>query len=148
MLGTFHDVESMSGSRTLQPLSEQECWRLLSQETVGRVACTRRALPAIVPVNFSLSGHDIMLRTDPFSELGQAIDQSVVAFEVDRIDAESRTGWSVLVVGKALATQLPEQPTTPGPDDPRPWAAGDRSLLVRIKAGEISGRRLVPPSPA
>jgi hypothetical protein len=137
-------VDTGVGTRTLAVLGEQECWQLLASETVGRVATTRSALPAIVPVNYSVhpSGQ-ILLRTDPNSELGRTIANAVVAFEVDRIDPITRTGWSVQVVGPATASSWSALADAFELDDPQPWVAGDRSLFVRVQAGIVSGRRLM-----
>ena len=128
-------------------LTEGECYRLLAGDTFGRVVFTRRAMPAIVPVNYVLDGRDILLRTDPKSQLGRAIDATIVAFEVDGIDRSTHTGWSVVVVGTAHALDAadPLQTGTVGPD---PWASGVRTLLVRIAPGVVTGRRLTAPVPA
>jgi nitroimidazol reductase NimA-like FMN-containing flavoprotein (pyridoxamine 5'-phosphate oxidase superfamily) len=68
-------------------LSRDECLSLLASMPVGRLVFTDRALPAIVPVNFVLSGGHIVLRTGATSSLAAAVRGSVVAFEVDCIDA-------------------------------------------------------------
>lgn len=142
-------VPSVSGSRALEVLSEEDCWRLLSRDTVGRLACTRKALPAIVPVNYALRGEEVLIRTDSRSELGRSIDGSVVAFEVDQIDRQTHTGWSVMVVGRATALDLTGRPPQPALVGLEPWAEGEREMLVRIEVGQLSGRRLTaPPSTA
>ena len=40
-------------------------------------------------------------RTADGTKLGAAMEGSVVAFEVDRYDADWQTGWSVLIKGRA-----------------------------------------------
>lgn len=60
---------------------------------VGRVVYTRQALPAVLPINFSLDmDASILLRTSPDSDLVRAIDGVVVAFEADEFDATARSG--------------------------------------------------------
>ncbi len=83
-------------------LERQECLRLLGKVPVGRVVYTRQALPAVLPINFSLdTDASVLLRTSSDSDLVRAIDGVVVAFEVDEFDAATRSGWSVVVTGRA-----------------------------------------------
>src|SRR5437868_5240567 len=82
----------------LEILSVQECWRLLGEQRVGRIAFTDRALPAIRPLNYVQAGQNLVLRVSA-DALGSRLDGQVVAFEVDEIDTAGRVGWSVVVVG-------------------------------------------------
>src|SRR5262249_43318504 len=83
-------------------LDRQECLRLLAKVPVGRIVHTRQALPAVLPVNFSLEGDGtVLLRTSAASELVRAIHGSVVAFEADQVDPDAQSGWSVVVTGAA-----------------------------------------------
>lgn len=94
-------------------LERRECLRLLAQAPVGRIVHTRQALPAVLPVNFALDTDDsVLLRTSSASELVRAIEGSVVAFEVDEVDAATHSGWSVVVTGSATVVRTP--PSTLG----------------------------------
>ncbi len=74
----------------------------MAKVPVGRVVYTRQALPAVLPLNFSLdTDSSVVLRTSVSSDLVRAIDGVVVAFEADEFDAASRSGWSVVVTGRA-----------------------------------------------
>ena len=74
-------------------LGRQESLRLMAKVSVGRIVFTRQALPAVLPVNFSLDDADaVLLRTSATSDLVRAIDGAVVAFEADDVDA----GWQAL----------------------------------------------------
>lgn len=129
--------------RRLVALSKAQCYELLASDSFGRVVFTRRALPAVVPVNYALHGSDIVLRTDPDSQLGQTLDGTIVAFEVDAIDRESRTGWSVVVVGTARMTRDRGECHAAGAPDLDTWVPWGATTLVRIAPGEVTGRRLV-----
>ena len=85
----------------LEVLSRAECLRLLGGARIGRVGLSMGALPAVLPVNFTLVDDAIVLRTAAGSKLDAALANSVVAFEVDSIDPMYHTGWSVLVQGVA-----------------------------------------------
>lgn len=62
-------------------LDRQECLRLLAKVPVGRVVYTRQALPAVLPINFSLdTDTSVLLCTSPASDLVHAVHNVVVAF--------------------------------------------------------------------
>jgi len=68
---------------------------------VGRIVCTRKALPAVELVNFTMDTGDIVIRTDADGTLVAATQHAVVAFEADELDAASGRGWSVTTVGRS-----------------------------------------------
>jgi nitroimidazol reductase NimA-like FMN-containing flavoprotein (pyridoxamine 5'-phosphate oxidase superfamily) len=120
-----------------------ECLTLLRAGVTGRVAVSTPTGPHILPVNYSVRDEATLVRTTAYSLLGTYGRGSVVAFEIDQFDHENHRGWSVLVRGRAEsvddAEELAEIQRTWGP---RPWASGQRNLMLRIPWTEISGRRL------
>lgn len=125
----------------LEILSESCCRDLLHRETVGRVAVSVSALPAIFPVNYRMVDGDVVFLTSEGLKANAAIAGNVVGFEVDHLDPERQAGWSVLVVGRARLVPGHEREAM-GDLDLRPWVDGGRSLLVRIRPEFISGRRI------
>ncbi|MET9046465.1 pyridoxamine 5'-phosphate oxidase family protein [Streptomyces sp. NPDC004362] len=125
-------------------LDRQECLRLLAKVPVGRIVHTRQALPAVLPLNFSLDGDGaVLLRTSAASELVRAIDGSVVAFEADEVDAVAHSGWSVVVTGPAAVVTDPvdrERLTRTGP---RSWVTSPEEVFVRIEPELVTGRALM-----
>lgn len=98
----------MYRSDGFRELDRQECLRLLAKVPVGRIVHTRHALPAVLPVNFSLADDGaVLLRTAAGSELVRAVDGTVVAFEADQVDAATQSGWSVIVTGPAAVITDP-----------------------------------------
>jgi len=128
----------------LEILSEKHCRELLESESVGRIAISVSALPAIFPVNYKILDGDVVFLTGDGLESNSAIAGNVVGFEVDHLDPERRTGWSVLVVGKARLVPDRERQAM-GHLDLSPWAGGARAHLVSIRPEFISGRRIAPP---
>lgn len=125
----------------LQALSRAECLQLLSTSSLGRVAFTERALPAIRPVNFALVGSHIVLHTES-DGLGRRLDGQIVAFEVDDIDGEAGTGWSVVLTGTARLLRSPDEVAA---EDTVPFvslAGLHHESTVTITPGDISGRRV------
>ena len=123
-------------------LDRAECDRLLATGTVGRVAFTDSALPQIIPVNFAMDGHSIVFRTTATGQLAAACRDAVVAFEVDDVDDQLQTGWSVLVVGDATAITDESEIVRARQLPFAPWAGGERDHYVRITPGIVTGRLL------
>ena len=128
----------------LDELAGDECCRLLASRPHGRVGFTGRDGPQVLPVNHVVLGGDIYFRCAAYSDLARDVCQDRVAFEVDLIDDETRTGWSVLVVGRAEAVNHPDDLVMLWAEDgPHPSAPGTRTLHVRITPQSITGRRIV-----
>ncbi|HEY1715372.1 MAG TPA: pyridoxamine 5'-phosphate oxidase family protein [Solirubrobacteraceae bacterium] len=137
---------SAGASSTLTELGRDECLRLLSATTVGRVVVVRPVedLPVIRPVNYAFdeASQSVVFRCRPGTKFASLMSASRAWFEVDDIDPGRRTGWSVIVAG---VTEVVTHPTevrrleTIGVDS---WIAGEDGEWVRIRARVVSGRRL------
>jgi len=127
----------------LELLDEDEALGLLVGAEVGRVGVTIGALPAIFPVNYRIIDGAIVFRTSPGSKLTAATEGAVVAFEVDEHDHERRTGWSVLVVGKAEVVHDLDATFAVLDAGLEPYADGVRTAIVRVVPSFVSGRRIV-----
>ncbi|MFJ7336799.1 pyridoxamine 5'-phosphate oxidase family protein [Streptomyces sp. NPDC101110] len=124
-------------------LDRQECMRLLAKVPVGRVVYTRQALPAVLPVNFSLDADaSVLLCTSPGSDLVRAIDGVVIAFEADEFDAASRSGWSVVVTGRATEVTDPAEHERLLQSGPSSWMPLRDAVFVRIESEMVTGREL------
>ncbi|WP_167176319.1 pyridoxamine 5'-phosphate oxidase family protein [Saccharomonospora amisosensis] len=131
----------MTPTIEIQNLAEAECLGLMRSQPVGRLVFTENALPAIRPVNYVLDGRDIIVKASPETWISR-LAGSVVAFEVDQIDPRSHTGWSVVVLGKAeFVTDIDQLVRLSDPNH-RPWAPGRHDRCMRLRAAEITGRRL------
>lgn len=80
-------------------LSQQECWGLLAVGSVGRLALSINALPAILPVQYTSDGASISICLGQHEVPATSVHESVVAFGADEIDEGSRSGWAVQVQG-------------------------------------------------
>ncbi|MGJ6979016.1 pyridoxamine 5'-phosphate oxidase family protein [Aestuariimicrobium soli] len=113
-----------------------ECRLLLRAAAVGRLGWVIEGRVQILPVTCSSDGDTIWFRTAPRSPLAGALGE--VVFEIDDVDAETRTGWSVIARG---VLEDSGRTTVPTPD---PWAPGERELTRAIRITEISGRSVAP----
>lgn len=129
-------------SRHTQVLTRSECMELLGQATVGRVAVSIDALPAVFPVRFGLFDRSVLLRTILGSRLDTATVGAVVAFQADDFQLEGTAGWSVLLQGMASAITDPAAVAEAAAVPMTPMAAEHPAeRFVRIEVGELSGRR-------
>ena len=110
-------------------LTEEECWKLLRLETVGRLVTHVGDVVDIVPLNFVVDDGSLMFRTAAGSKLAGLTVNSSVALEVDRFTEER--GWSVVVHGRAAAERLPLTPLV----------STVKPTFVRIHVDSVRGRR-------
>jgi nitroimidazol reductase NimA-like FMN-containing flavoprotein (pyridoxamine 5'-phosphate oxidase superfamily) len=138
--------EPTAADPTMHVLSTEECYRLLATQEVGRIGLNAEDHPLIFPVNYVLDDTTLVIRTAAGTILGAA-ENAHVAFEVDEIDRRTRSGWSVLVRGRAedVAPEhrapLLERAQAAGVE---PWAPGEHGHWLRIIPYEVTGRRIVP----
>lgn len=124
-------------------LTAEECDRLLDETPVGRVAFVADGDPVILPVAYRFHRGSIVFRTARGEKLEAAARRAPVAFEIDGWDASGATGWSVLVKGVSEEVVDPDDIEELKTLGLRPWTgAVDRRLWVRIRAEEITGRRV------
>jgi len=130
----------------LEILPFDRCLQLLSTVPVGRVSFFADGEIVVLPVNYVMDGQDPVFRTARGSKLSAAEGQNVVAFEADDYDECSRSGWSVLVNGRAHAIYEEAEIQRLSRLGLRPWVnAADRPFWIRIRPATISGRRVPDP---
>ena len=134
--------EPITDRHGLEVIGLDECLRLLASRPYGRLAYLDAGAPAIVPVNHLVDGSSVVVRSLDGGKLGAAIFERAVAFQVDDLDFATRTGWSVLVRGRAEIIEDADAGAYDRWLDS--WAVRDgaRTTWVRILADEVSGRRL------
>lgn len=125
----------------IMPLTE--CLHLLAGQRVGRLGFVVGDQPLVLPVNYAMAADIVLFRTGAGTKLEAAMGAKV-AFEVDQIDVEAATGWSVLVQGLAqeitddvdVFAEILREATAPT------WIPGPADHYVRIVPSLISGRRI------
>ena len=145
-------VDEIRGARvtlatipTFEVLAFDECVRLLQTVAVGRLAWVRAGSPVIVPVNYAWDGEAIVIRSDPGTKLFE-LKRSDAAFEVDDIDAPTKSGWSILAVGTPYEVDPEHWPAHATPPDQlglEVWAPGSKDHWIRLVPRNLSGRRLI-----
>ncbi len=123
-------------------LPASECRRLLAltakEGGIGRLAVGTEQAPVVVPVNFTLREGQVLVRVGA-GFLSQAASGQLVAFEVDHVDLDSGTAWSVLLRGLATLIEAPTELDLAGSPQPLVPEPGDQLLIVRPDI--LSGRQ-------
>lgn len=132
----------------IEELGEDEALRLIERTEVGRIGFSGRYGLIILPVNYKMVDGSIVFRTDA-GALEEDLRTEIpgaeykVAFEVDELDAATRTGWSVMVQG--AVRHVEDEAERAGLDAAgiEPWPGGERSVFLRITPTHVTGRRIV-----
>lgn len=126
----------------LEILPFDVCLQLLAAVPVGRVSFLADGEIIVLPVNHVLDGQDPVFRTARGSKLSAAEGQDLVAFEADGYDERTKSGWSVLVNGRAQAVYEEAEIQRLNRLGLHPWVPDvDRSFWIRIRPTSISGRQ-------
>lgn len=143
----------MDEYRSLQQLTRTKALSLLGSVPMGRLVFTHNALPAVRPVNHLVEGESIIVRATSGAAITSAAkrDGAIVAYEADRIDADTQLGWSVIVVGTARL-MADEGAAARYRARLRPWISGPADDVITISADMITGYQMVasdvPAAPA
>ncbi len=131
----------------LEILPFDVCLQLLATVPVGRVSFLADGEIVVLPVNHVVDGQDPVFRTARGSKLSAAEGQDLVAFEADSYDERTKSGWSVLVNGRAQAVYEEAEIRRLSRLGLHPWVtAVERPFWVRIRPTSITGRQTPQPS--
>ncbi|WP_226533468.1 pyridoxamine 5'-phosphate oxidase family protein [Microbacterium paraoxydans] len=123
----------------IRVLDEQQSSELLRTTTIGRIGFVHDDRVQILPVNYVVSGRDLLLRTAPDGLLAELTREPAdVSFEVDYHDPLGSTAWSVLLHGSL--SRVPEEKAAGAGARVTPWAGSDRDLPLAFHIEHITGR--------
>jgi uncharacterized protein len=118
-----------------------ECYELVARCSVGRLCFMDGDTPIAYPVSFKLhqseaGAHVVIIRTGAASLI--AAHSGPASFEVDDIDIETRTAWSVLLRGTTHRIYDPANLPTP-----EPWFGEGIRVWTQLDVSSATGRRFV-----
>ena len=135
---------TVANSASFEILSYDDCVAHLKSGSVGRLAWIRADSPVVVPVNYAWDGEAIVMRSDPGAKLDE-VTHAEAAFQIDEIDKSTRSGWSVLAVGRPVQADPDNWSPTARPAGElglETWVPGSKDHWIRLVPRNVSGRRL------
>jgi Pyridoxamine 5'-phosphate oxidase len=125
-------------------LTRGESLWLVSSVPFGRIVFTSRALPAIQPVPHLLAGQQIIIRASLGAAISSAVHgtATIVAYQAELIDPVERTGWSVVVIGRAR--RVAGEALTARYRRSLPWIEEEMDDVIAIDADLVTGFRIAP----
>lgn len=142
-----------TNDRTSEVLDEAECWRLLRDHPVGRLAVDIAGHPDIFPVNYLVTGQfgdtdTIVFRSGPGTKLAGAVLNGHVALEIDGHDVDTSTVWSVVVKGRASEIERIDERFAADDLPLFPWIDTTKPSVVKITPASVTGRRFAVADPS
>lgn len=122
-------------------LHQSECWNLLREAVIGRLAVVTDGEPDIFPINYVVDHGSIVFRTATGSKHHSSAGRAV-AFEVDGYDTSDATAWSVVVRGVAHEIRDTDEVIEALALPLFPWHDGPKPRFMRVEAAAVTGRRL------
>lgn len=120
-------------------MTDEECWERLAAKEFGRMAYHLADEVHIIPINYAVQGRSLIFRTAEGSKLLGVVMNEDVAFEIDSIDDEAESAWSVIARGKARILEG-EEARDADNLRLRPWVSTEKFNVVAIDIDEVSGR--------
>ncbi|MEO1062977.1 MAG: pyridoxamine 5'-phosphate oxidase family protein [Actinomycetota bacterium] len=134
---------------TLVELDVDRCLALVQQTPVGRLGfVNEEGDPMILPVNHVLVDGQIHVRTKRGTKLSVAerLGGAKVVLEVDELDADLETGWSVLVRGHLHPVTDTVEMARLDRLGHHTWSDDtERRSWLRVDATEVTGRGIATP---
>lgn len=123
----------------LVELDEATCRQLLASHHIGRVAFNDDPAPQVLPVNYVVRDNRVVFHTGEGVKHAAAEQRVCASFQVDGVNTERGSAWSVLLHGR-----LEPGDDIESADEPIPLPGGDRMYVVVLSIDAIAGRRVPP----
>lgn len=127
---------------SVQLIHEDECEGLLRAHRWGRLAVQVQDHPEVFPLNYAMDGHRIVFRIDRGTKLASLRQHHVASFQIDEVDEEQRTGWSVMAVGPITEVIDPEDVSRLEDLGLESWVTSESIHWMRLSPHRLTGRRL------
>jgi nitroimidazol reductase NimA-like FMN-containing flavoprotein (pyridoxamine 5'-phosphate oxidase superfamily) len=134
------DTSTRSIHDDIEHLGTAQCWRLLEEGSLGRLAVVGPSGgPEVFPVNFLVHSGAVYFRSAPGSKLVDIAARPEVAFEIDGQDGVSF--WSVVVKGVARRLESDAEIHESGVEGLVSASPTSKQDFIGITASTVTGRR-------
>jgi nitroimidazol reductase NimA-like FMN-containing flavoprotein (pyridoxamine 5'-phosphate oxidase superfamily) len=127
------------GEGLIIDLTEDDCWELLGDNELGRIALHAGEQIDIFPINYIADDRSILVRTAPGTKLLEIAVNARVAFEVDGYT--DTDAWSVVLKGTANRLEKQSEIDAANALPLVPWIPTLKYDYVRIVPTEVHGRQ-------
>lgn len=124
----------------VERLAPDDCWDLLDQTNVGRLAVLVDGHPDVFPVNYVLDGDSIVFRTGAGTKFWSTMTSSC-ALEIDGYEPVSEKAWSVVARGRAHVILDRREKAVVDALGLDPWQPGTKDNYLRLAPEALTGRR-------
>jgi len=123
-------------------MTVEDCEGRLAAAALGRLGVIVDGRPQIFPVNhvYDARSRSIAFPTNDRTKLHAALGWPWVAFEVDGLEPDGTSGWSVMVLGRAEEITDADEVTRLAAQRSAPWAGGPTARWIRIVPTSTTGR--------
>lgn len=122
----------------ITPLESDAAWEFLASHEVGRLAVCSLGEPDIFPINYIVSGENIIFRTAQGTKLLSILIDGHVALEVDEYTETEAVSVVAKGVGRLLDSSAEIEEL--GAERVRPYVPTLKQQFVAIAVQQISGR--------
>jgi uncharacterized protein len=122
-------------------LDEGECWSMLQQADIGRLAVRFGEGVDLFPVNYACLQHRLVIRTTHGAKLNALTVHPEIAFEIDGENAGVL--WSVVVKGRARTPELASELEQLREHRLFSFSPQTKSVYVVIDPVSVTGRRFI-----
>ena len=127
----------MSSEDPVTNLTTGECWAMLHNNELGRLAFHLAGEVHLAPINYAVDHDTLLFRTAEGSKLLAVVMNPDVAFEIDELDEHRARS----VVVRGVARRLDEDEHHRAEQVPlRSWVRTPKYDVVEIRPTEITGR--------
>jgi nitroimidazol reductase NimA-like FMN-containing flavoprotein (pyridoxamine 5'-phosphate oxidase superfamily) len=123
-------------------LSFEECEAHLRQAEIGRLGVLIDGKPTVFPVCHVYDRHAIAFPTNEGTKMHAALSWPYVGFEVDGLDPDGSSGWSVMISGKAEPVDDADERRRLSEMRSVPWRDSSQVGWMRVIPDEVTGRRI------
>ncbi|WP_043846073.1 pyridoxamine 5'-phosphate oxidase family protein [Crystallibacter crystallopoietes] len=122
-------------------LTDEQCWKLLTNTRHGRIVLTAAGETDIFPINYLAHNNLLMMRSAPGTKLAEIAINENVLFETDGISSDE--AWSVVIKGTARILQSGEEIAAAESLGLKTWIPTLKDFYIEVKPTRITGRHFI-----
>lgn len=136
-------TSNVSDVRKFTRLRPDECWSLVGSHGIGRLVFLGDTHTQIVPTTYDALNGTAYFRAPAFGELARRVDGRTASLQVDDIDGDTFTGWSVLMTGTAHRVETAASTASLWSlGRPHAWLPGAQTQWIALPVDTLRGERV------